>query len=111
MKKIVKTVPLKTTIEMKHMLACLLKSYKFYLERLDYHGNINPQAIIAVPNKNDDISENPLENKIKITDYDYKLIFTHVDYLTKEDWVTRKIFGLNSHKRSLALLFEILYFN
>ena len=101
-KSVLKETFIKSTEDIRHILANLLVSYKKYLDIMDYHGNINPKTIIAVPVPRDEDpnSKKNYENtKVKIKDFKYKLIFMHKDFQSKEDWVTNKIMGLNTHKK------------
>ena len=49
MKNVLQKSAIENTLQIKKVLATLLQSLKDFLSEIDYHGNINPQSIIAIP--------------------------------------------------------------
>lgn len=99
MKSVLKSTSVKSSADIKHVLASLLESYLIYMKELDYHGNISPQIIAAVPNKNDEVNEDLIIDKVDLKDYNYLINFTHVDFISKDKWMEKKISSLYTHRR------------
>lgn len=108
------------TGEIRHILASMLGSYLHYLEALDYHANINARSIVAIFNEErekekkeqqdkmekqgykvkDDVNYGRSPTKLNdLLDYDFKFIFSHLDFISKEDWMAQKISNLYLHKK------------
>lgn len=49
MKNVFQQAAIECVKDIKHALSYLLESLKKYLVILDYHGNINPQSMTAIP--------------------------------------------------------------
>lgn len=88
----------------KHLLHSLLQSYLQYKQSLPFMGNISLNTIIVYPAgiKSSKVMKSSLLDAnfvSNLLDYKAKLIFTHVDKISKNEWVQRKVASLrHNHK-------------
>lgn len=98
----------------------MLESYVHYLEVLDFHGNINARSIVAIYSDKRETERKRQEQKMKdegldaknnanygrsatklndLLHYDFRFIFSHLNFTSKEDWMAKKISNLYLHKK------------
>lgn len=115
--------------EIRHILSSLLESYTFYMESMPYHGNINARSIAAVFSKKrlelrkkekirmmkKGVSleeESGILRKegalVNLLHFDFKLMFSHLDFFSKKRWLAKKIYELRNSKK---LIFFKLFCN
>jgi hypothetical protein len=63
MKNVFQETAIETAADIKHVLADLLSCLVTYLRALDYHGNINPQSMTAVPTISNEDQKKKVESK------------------------------------------------
>ena len=128
LKKILLQLPHTDNHLMRHILIGLLKSYKSFRHKLEFHGNVNQTSIIGVENPHGQLYPNNIRGdlysnagKLKSTFrpkgaakqkgpdlnlflFKYRLIYSHVNMLTVKEWLEKRHKSLNNRARSVFYL-------